>query len=122
MKYPICLSLLLCLSFTHAIEQMTSEYPVFKIDLNLPPEDRFTESVTFFKEPIMVLVEDYLSMIPKFALNIFKHGEGLINHFQPEYYAEMVGISKVLNLEMEKILVLNYLYEITSFCTSIVAR
>jgi len=70
----------------------------------------------------MILVNDYMSMIPKFALNIFKHGEGIIKRMQPEYFAEIEGIAKAIGIDLETTLVLNYLYEMTAFCTSIVAR
>ena len=41
---------------------------------------------------------------------------------QPEYYMEMKGIADATEIDLEKILSLNFIIEVTSYCTSIIAR
>ena len=97
-------------------------FPQFKIDLDLAPEERFKESTAYFKEPIFTVIDLYLQYIPDAIIDMFALLEPVDAFKQKEHYKEMQGIQEVLEIDMDEVMLLNYLYELQAFCTSIVAR
>ena len=88
----------------------------------MPPNQRFQETALYFKDEILAILDDYFTIIPDILVTIFKYGGFLIEYQQPEYYQEIVGMASVLGIETSKALVANYIYEVSAYCTSIVAR
>jgi len=53
---------------------------------------------------------------------MFQWGEAIIAEKQNEKYLEVVGVAEGSGIETWRVLTLNYLYTLSAFCTSIVAR
>lgn len=45
-----------------------------------------------------------------------------INYMQPERYMEIQGAANSIGVDATTMLILNYVYEFQSFCTSIIAK
>ena len=71
---------------------------IFKIDLNEEPQERFKETVNYFKKEILDLVDIYRTMID-FSVNfMFKSLELVSLDLNSDRYKEMEGISEELDL------------------------
>jgi len=71
----------------------------------------------------MIVVTDFLKLVPKFLIKIFDLGQPLLRLKHPEHFAEIAGIqTQIEGLDMATLLFLNYLYDFKSLCTSIVTR
>ena len=117
----ISLTLLSSISFCEIPDY--HEFPVFKIDLDLAPEERFIEAVTALKEPAQKMFKDYLHLAPRFIRNFFKDNEDVIKLRHLDIYREITSISEILEMDTYLVLMLNYAFELDkALCTSIVAR
>jgi hypothetical protein len=90
--------------------------------MSLEPKERFKETTLAFKDQIMKVFNDYIVLVPDAVQNMFRDGQALIKAKQPEKFAEIEGIAEVLGLETYEVLCVNYLYELTTACTSLVAQ
>lgn len=99
-----------------------NELPVFKIDLNLEPRLRFKEPVEHFKSQITELLDKYQPLFPSAVVTAFKYLDWTIKWYHAERYQEIQGIAEVLGAEDHIVLMVNYVYEFTSYCTSIIAK
>ncbi|XP_069686152.1 acid ceramidase-like isoform X2 [Periplaneta americana] len=103
------------------------DVPVYQIDLNLPPQQRWRNLVEDKKKQMIGL------------LNSIKENSGLLFGFElfylvdnylpyltrtlPQpYYDELVGISQATNISLGEITLFNVFYEFFSVCTSIIAQ
>ena len=123
--------LVLSILGAQALQQSEEEYilveiPTFQINLDLDPKERFKEVIGHFKEECLALINFYLEVIPGITLDQIDAFFDILAPFlletQPDYYYEMLGIAEVLDLPMSRSLFANYVYDISTFCTSIVAR
>jgi N-acylethanolamine-hydrolysing acid amidase len=94
----------------------------FKIDLDLPPVERWREFVTANLEGIKAFETYFLNQykIPSFAFSIL----GYLAEFHPdkEFLEEISAITELSQLSKGMIFAVNYMYDISAFCTSIVFR
>jgi len=91
--------------------------------MDLEPEERFVEVATALKPQILIAVNDYMHLAPGFVRSFFKDDENVIKLRHLEYYREIVGIAKVLEVDSSIILMMNYAFELgDALCTSVVAR
>ena len=106
--------------------------PIFLINLNLKPEDRWREVVSHFAPQIKITANAILPRIPWYLKLAFWishkvmentpysfNGFGGLNR---ESYSEFVGIAKELNMEIYEVMISNFEYELLAACTSIVAN
>jgi len=113
------------LAFSAPQKQMSltvDSFPVFKIDLDLAPEERFKETAAHFKDQILIILNLYLEELPDFLVSMFGFLAPTIKLHQHEHFLEIQGISEVVEVDIDQVLLLNYLYELQAFCTSIVAK
>lgn len=100
-------------------------FPKFEINLDLPPEQRFVEPAVHFKEDIIATVEEYLTQIPKFLQKFMSCFYWTWKITQPTKYKEIQGVVDAINdprITIQKAVLTNVLYELESWCTSIVAQ
>jgi len=90
--------------------------PSFMVNLDLPPEERWTEVVRYYRE-------EALAMVRSLRPVLFKHlgesyDEWLKNvDFDPEYEAEMKGMVKIMNhpdIQLDHLKLMSMLYEMAS--------
>lgn len=101
-----------------------NEYGVhrFSIDLNVEPRYRFKEPMTFFKKEIIKTIKCYLSLVPDFLLDFISKAGHIIHWINPEYYEEVDGMAYALEIDTGIMMFMQYIYEFSAFCTSVVAR
>lgn len=68
------------------------------------------------------LVHKYEPMFPTFVFNTFKYLDWGIRWYHPERYDEISGIAEEIGVNPSLALMLNYIYEFSSFCTSMIAK
>lgn len=107
--------------------QDSDKIPTYVINLDLPPEERWSELMRDKKEKALELLQD----IKNYSASFF-HGKlfKLIDIYLPKmaktlpepYLSELQGIAKVTNLPLGEITLYNIFYEVFSVCTSIIAQ
>ena len=93
----------------------------FSVDLDLPEEQRFVETSTFFKAPLIEVLKQYMDLVPPLLLNIVEGFGGQIAKIQPEYFREIEGMAGALGIPSNDLLLAQYINELSAFCTSVVA-
>ena len=68
------------------------------------------------------IVNDFEGDVPSYLGAAFRAMKWTIRLQHPEHYHEIEGIAETLDVDPNSMFVLNYMYELTSFCTSVVAR
>jgi acid ceramidase len=103
--------------------------PIPWVDVNLdtPPQDRWTHIVTPWKNGMQAVINQVLSLLkPKTAAVIEKiinmDETRILERFGGEYGQELKGISTATGIDLAWVTVMNFVYEITGMCTSIVAQ
>lgn len=97
----------------------------FKVDLDTPPEERWDRifkqyDIAKFNKIATEIVDTF---IPKRFVPTLNLIIAPLDKFMPEPYAsEMKGISKTTGLGLGEVVGLNIVYDVTAFCTSIVAQ
>ena len=99
----------------------------FTIDLDLPPKDRFNEVTNAMTPQIIDLAESYLAILPGPIKAIFNRPitQLLWYYNQNEKFEEIKGIVEAVNntdFTIGKLLTINSLYELESWCTSVIVR
>jgi len=96
--------------------------PIFRIDLETAPYKRFEEPTSHLKDKILTVFQKYMDGIPQFIHTAFEFLHPLLKFWQPVRVEEMEGIASALGVESWKVIMANYAYDISAFCTSIIAR
>lgn len=118
----IALFALACAVYAQA--GMMTTAPEVVINLDLPPAERYTPLGKHFSkkdyDPILAYINH---MIPeKFQPLIPILAEGLEQFVPAEFAGEIQGISKTFGVDLHQVVILNLMYEVSAYCTSIVAR
>ena len=99
------------------------QVPSYTIDLDLPPEERWVNVSKTFMKYAPQIAADIRNKIPQevmfLAELIALHLE---KHLPDPYPSEIKGVAKGLNLSVIDALLLNLMYDMTAYCTSIVAE
>jgi hypothetical protein len=95
---------------------------MYQIDLDLPAELRFLDVANDFKDEARFVINQYASQIPFFIQVALQEIAGFFWWVQPEYYTEISGMGPALGFDPKLLLMIQYVYEFTAFCTSVVAQ
>jgi hypothetical protein len=95
---------------------------MYSIDLDLPAELRFADVATDYKDEVKVVLDQYLAQIPWLLKVVLQEIAGYFWWIQPEYYTEISGMAPALGLDAKLLLMTQYVYEFTAFCTSVIAQ
>lgn len=111
---------------------VTRELPVYHIDLDLPPQERWRVVCEDYAHLFHKLgqyvddsaVEDFGATLGKSLLNVVSWTLSSTGKsgLTPELHQELEGISKYSGLSMAKLLLLNIGYDLLARCTSIVSQ
>lgn len=97
--------------------------PTYTIDLDLAPEERWLNVTQKYAKYTPQIVADLRKKIPAFAIPLAEKLAVIMDkHFPEPFPAEMRGVSKALNLSLADTILLNIFYDLSAFCTSIVAQ
>lgn len=123
------LSALICaIMVSSTSAAVPDEFPYFEINLDLAPNMRFFEISQHFSEGIVLTLNSFLEeyYYPAMAvLFIWDKIYWILEISQPERYQELEGIVAGVNspdLDMPRAVLLNQVYELGAWCTSIVAK
>uniref|UniRef100_A0A915CDB5 N-acylethanolamine-hydrolyzing acid amidase n=1 Tax=Parascaris univalens TaxID=6257 RepID=A0A915CDB5_PARUN len=127
-------------AFLLALLMLTSEYcccdraaPRYRINLDLPPEQRWNEVIDEYSDLIPAVIEEIEHYIPRRLRKLaWWLCEEVAKEIPEEFVREMQGIADRSGLRLGEIIGLNILYDISTFnfphiigplgCTSIVAE
>ncbi|KAI6659921.1 hypothetical protein LOD99_14261 [Oopsacas minuta] len=99
--------------------------PRYSINLDLNPPERWKKVGQDYANILKNFKQDILEHyhIPKELVNIAdKIGSDLDKYIPTPFSGEMIGLADTSNIPLSEIVLANLLYELTAFCTSIVAQ
>jgi len=101
--------------------------PWFEINLDLPPEQRWTQIVTPWAAQMQAVVSQVVDILPAklravIEKLIAKDEAFIFSKFGYEYTMELKGIATATGIDLQWITAMQLMYEITGLCTSIVAQ
>ena len=100
--------------------------PPFVIDLDAPALERFAKPTQEYREQILKLYQQYE--------NSMRNVWGIQDQFvdmldyslwwggSREKYLEMQGVAKALGIKTSRVVMVNYIFEFVTYCTSILAK
>ena len=89
----------------------------------MPASERYTEVFTYFK-PLLADMEDYWwnTFYSPEAKFWFRHNLEGLKKSQPDAYAHNQALADFLGLELAQTYAVSSITEVSTYCTSIVAR
>lgn len=107
----------------------TTKVGTVKLNLDLPPEERWREIATAYKKPIKDLIDFIKEFVVEFSPK-FKKIVDIIDNDMPSiaytlpapYNGEIIGIANATGINLGEIVLYNIFYEIFTLCTSIVGE
>lgn len=106
----------LCLSFVLA----SHNPPIFKINLDLPPQERFKEVILAKQSEIRNFIDVFFQIAPKEFFPRINLVDSIIP-IHKEFFEELEGVAKYANCSLQRAFAINLIYEILASCTSIVS-
>jgi len=98
------------------------EVPVYKFQIDSDPSSKFRNVTKAFKIPGGKVFDDFFGVIPEPIHWLFRIGESRIAKMQPIRYQEIKGIAADMNRPTWEVVMANYAYEMSAFCTSIIVK
>ena len=95
------------------------------IEVNQDPKDRMAAPAKYFKNEILEVFNEYLTEIPAPIIDLFEATYWIWYFTNFEKWQEIQGIVAAVDnkdLSMSKAVLVNALYEIEAWCTSIIAK
>ncbi|XP_063051687.1 N-acylethanolamine-hydrolyzing acid amidase-like [Engraulis encrasicolus] len=99
--------------------------PLLTVNLNTPPAERWAPLVELFdKQFLKQVAADVIdSTVPKWVHHAIIPVVEALAKYMPQHYAEEIkGMASYYGSETADIVLLNFAYEVTAFCTSIIAQ
>ncbi|XP_023658990.1 N-acylethanolamine-hydrolyzing acid amidase-like [Paramormyrops kingsleyae] len=99
--------------------------PIVNISLDEPPKERWAPlmkviDVRYYRKIAPLIID---SIVPKWVHQAIKPVVEALEDYIPQHYAgEIQGLASLSGVDVTDIILLNFAYEITAFCTSIVAQ
>ena len=118
----LCCFVVLFLALKHT-QGEPFQAPIHTIDLDVAPEERWVNITKKYAEYSPQILADIRKKIPAFVFPLAeKLAVGMDKYFPEPFPAEMKGVSKGLDLSLADTILLNIFYDLSAFCTSIVAQ
>ncbi|XP_069781599.1 N-acylethanolamine-hydrolyzing acid amidase-like [Narcine bancroftii] len=116
---------LLLLGLLAAAARGDSTFRRFNMSLDAPPSQRWGPILRQYNIPLLkkFLDEIVRSVAPQWAIHVVNQLAPVLTNILPQPYQEEIeGISKILDVNLGDVLLVNFAYEILGYCTSIVAQ
>ena len=98
---------------------------IYNINLDAPAAERFTGPVRDMRGYVKTVYEQYLFNF-EHTFKITEMFQDLVDYGiwwqERERYLEMDGIARELSLPTKKVVLVNYIFEFVTYCTSLVAK
>ena len=93
------------------------------INLDLPAEERWVEALKPYAKYAPIAIKALKTKIPPTVFPLAEKLATIIDkHFPEPYPDEMRGVAKAWNVSFADVILLNIAYDLTAYCTSIVAQ
>ncbi|XP_041957369.1 N-acylethanolamine-hydrolyzing acid amidase-like [Alosa sapidissima] len=99
--------------------------PMLTVNLDVPPEERWAPLVELFDEHFLrqVAAEVIESTVPKWVHHaVIPIVNALEKYMPPPYAKEIQGMASYYGANIADIVLLNFAYEVTAFCSSIITQ
>ncbi|KAL5016852.1 hypothetical protein ScPMuIL_006441 [Solemya velum] len=101
----------------------TTVPPHFTVNLDLPEEERWNGVIAKYGDYIKQAAKEIINQVPVEAMPLVEMIAADIDKYLPSPYAgEMRGIAKSANMNLGDVVIVNIIYDVTAFCTSIGAQ
>jgi hypothetical protein len=115
------LFILLFISFVNSDTPL--DIPSFSIDLDLDPIDRWSDIIPNFAEPMREFNNEIRAQIPQIFIDVAEIiANRLDNHIPQPYHDELYSIARAISMPLADIVLVNLVYELRTFCTSLLVR
>lgn len=115
------LFILFCISSVHTDQPL--DIPTFSIDLDRHPLDRWTDIIPHFIEPMQQFNVEIRAQLPQAYIDIAEIiAQRLDKHVPQPYHDELYSIARAISMPIADILLVNLVYELRSFCTSLLVH
>jgi hypothetical protein len=98
-----------------------SDIPTHVINYSLPPRERYEEVSRIYKDQILNVKNTLFKHIPEKFQNLATEFFHLLDKCLDDFGEEIRGVADGSGLDVGDALILNLAYELTDYCTSIVA-
>jgi N-acylethanolamine-hydrolysing acid amidase len=114
------LNLFLCFYFVFSDN---FQLKTFTIDLDDKPSQRFIKPTIEFKTELIGFIDSQRKLINPKAILLIEQIAARLDQLLPyPYNEEIKGISEITGIRLGDVVLSNLIYDITTFCTSIVAQ
>ncbi|CDW76110.1 UNKNOWN [Stylonychia lemnae] len=113
---------LISMSSQHFMGKNAEGFDLFKIDLDLDPKQRFLGPAQHYEDTIKSLISMYMQYVPSVVLDAFWAMDWIIKYYHPERYGEIQGMAEFAKIDTHLAVMMNYVYEFDSYCTSVIAK
>lgn len=97
--------------------------PKFTIDLDQPAETRWRNVARKFAAFIPTMQQILKLKIPSYVLPLAEEVALYVDTlFEEPYPMELKGLSEAVNISLSEVILTNMFYDLTAYCTSIVAQ
>lgn len=95
-----------------APHNVTVAAPTFVVNLDLPPEDRWTEIVTLYKSSAPLIVNYFTHALPKDVAEAMEKIMANLDNLLGDFGRELRGVAKAYGIDLGIIVGLNFAYEL----------
>jgi len=99
-----------------------SNISTYYVNFSLPFEQRWIDIAHLYKAEITSVRDILFHYLPQELIGMAVELAAVVDYFLSDYGAEIRGVAQGCGLSTGEILLLNLAYEISDFCTSIVAK
>ena len=109
------------ISFVYA--DIPLDIPKFSIDLDRQPIDRWSDIIPNFVQPMNEFNDAIRAQIPKAYIDVAEIvASRLDQHIPQPYHDEIYSIAQAISMPVSDIVLINLVYELRTFCTSLLVR
>jgi acid ceramidase len=113
--------ILLFISFVHS--DIPLDIPNFSIDLDVDPIDRWTNIIPNFAQPMREYNDKIRNQIPRAYIDVAEIiATRLDKHIPQPYHDEFYSIARAISMPLADIVLINLVYELRTYCTSLLVR
>lgn len=111
----------ICFSFVHTDQLI--DLPSYPIDLDQDPLDRWSNIIPNFTEPMQEFNREIRAQIPSIFIQVAETiTSRLDKHIPQPYRDELTSIARGISMPLADIVLVNLVYELRTFCTSVLIR
>ncbi|CAF2092772.1 unnamed protein product [Rotaria magnacalcarata] len=99
------------------------DIPRFSIDLDLDPIDRWSNVIPNFSQPMHEFNDEIRAQIPQVYIDVAEIIATQLDNYIPQpYHDELHSIARAISMLPADIVLINLVYELRTYCTSLLVR